>query len=456
MQRIQKQVRADLKQQVSVDPRTFLTSRLINSTSAEVSQLVDAELQQNPALERLEADPDPITEDEILETLLPAERLRYEQSADSVRSIPRDDSEDYWWDVVGDQPSLLDHLIAQLALEVDPELLHVAEYIVFSLDERGFLSAYEEEIALQCECTIEEVLEVIKRLQQCGPPGVGARSLQECLRLQLLASTSEHRELALQLVESHFKSLLKPPTKALARRLGVRQASLEQARDLITSLEPYPARRSKNRTQGGKSVRHRAVPDLAIKRREQGWDVLVYGMRRDVVQVSRSYKEFVDSQRGKKKDGDARHAAEMVDRAQSFISALQKRYDTYLALGQFLVAKQQGFLDTEDPKFLKPMTRSKASQEMGLHESTISRATKDKFLELPSGCLVPLELFFTPAMRVRKMVEEVLATESSDKPMSDAKVAEILKSRGVEISRRTVTKYRNRDRNLNSRHRKSA
>lgn len=458
MQRLRKQLRTEVRQQVTVDPRTFVASKLTQSTAAEVRQLIEAELQQNPALEWLDSDDDRIEEEEIYAALLPQDRLNFEQSHDSYKSIPRDETDDYWWNVVGDQPSLTDHLLAQLKMELESDLHVVAEYIVFSLDERGYLSDFEEEIALQTGRSIDEVHDVISALQRCGPPGVGARSLQESLELQLQASSDPDRDIALTIVKGHFDALLKTPSKALARKLHTTPNGLKKAFQLILSLEPYPARVLKTRTQGGKAIRHKAVPDLAIRKSEQGWDVSIVGLRKDGLQVSRSYKSAQESSAFKRNSNgsDKRHVEEMVNRAETFIDAVQRRYDTYFKLGSYLIEHQQGFLDTEDMRFLRPITRAQAAKDLGIHESTLSRATKDKFVELPSGCLMPFEVFFTPALRMRRLVEEVLASESAENPLSDAKVAEILQAKGIEIARRTVTKYRNKDRNLNSRHRKSA
>lgn len=435
-----------------------MASKLTQSTAAEVRQLIDTELQQNPALEWLEADDDRIEDEEIFATLVPQDRLNFEQSHDSYKSIPRDDTDDFWWDIVGDQPTLVEHLLAQLRMELDPELHEVAEYIIFSLDERGYLSDFEEEIALQTGRSIEEVAEVIAALQQCGPPGVGARSLQESLELQLHASSDPNRDVALTIVKCHFDALLKNPTKGLARKIRTPLETVKKAFQLILSLEPYPARVLKTRTQGGKAIRHKAFPDLAIRKSETGWDVIVVGLRKDGLQVSRSYKAAQESNSFKRnsKGSEKRHVEEMVDKAEAFIDAVQRRYDTFFKLGNYLIEHQQGFLDTEDMRFLRPITRAQAAKDLGIHESTLSRATKDKFVELPSGCLMPFEVFFTPALRMRRLVEEVLASESAENPLSDAKVAEILNAKGIEIARRTVTKYRNKDRNLNSRHRKSA
>jgi RNA polymerase sigma-54 factor len=125
-------------------------------------------------------------------------------------------------------------------------------------------------------------------------------------------------------------------------------------------------------------------------------------------------------------------------------------------MGRYLVLKQGGFISTGDYQFLKSLTRSKLAKDLGVHESTISRATNGKFCQLPNGEIVSFEVFFKPALRVQKMIEEILSYENPSNPLSDERIREMLAEKGVQVARRTVNKYRSRTKMLSSRQRRSA
>lgn len=125
-------------------------------------------------------------------------------------------------------------------------------------------------------------------------------------------------------------------------------------------------------------------------------------------------------------------------------------------IGQYLIERQHGFVSTGEYRFLVPLTRCQMAQDLGTHESTVSRATNRKFVQLANGEVVPFEVFFKPALRVQKLIEEILATENPDSPLSDESIARILDAQGIKVARRTVNKYRDRNRMLSSRRRKSA
>jgi RNA polymerase sigma-54 factor len=135
---------------------------------------------------------------------------------------------------------------------------------------------------------------------------------------------------------------------------------------------------------------------------------------------------------------------------------LEQRRNTLQKIGEYLLDKQANFLNTGSYQFLQPLTRSRMAHDIGLHESTVSRATSDKFVQIPTGALVNFDVFFKPALRVQKMIEEILSTENPDNPLSDDRIAEILAHQGIQVARRTVNKYRDRTKFLSSRKRHTA
>jgi RNA polymerase sigma-54 factor len=153
---------------------------------------------------------------------------------------------------------------------------------------------------------------------------------------------------------------------------------------------------------------------------------------------------------------EKRHVTHYVQRAEDFIGCVHQRKRTLRKIGEYLIENQPSFVTTGSYEFLRPLTRTKMAEDLGIHESTVSRATMDKYVQLSSGEVVPFEVFFKPALRVQKMIEEILQHENPDNPLSDEAIARLLEQKGVQVARRTVNKYRDRTKLLSSRKRKSA
>jgi RNA polymerase sigma-54 factor len=200
------------------------------------------------------------------------------------------------------------------------------------------------------------------------------------------------------------------------------------------------------------------TPDLILHRSEAGWTVEVKGVDPNDLMLNREYRKRykeLNSMERPPKD-ERRHVNHYVQRAEDFIGCIQQRRRTMRRIGEYLIAHQPSFVDTGSYEFLRPLTRTKMAEDLGLHESTVSRATMDKFVQLSSGEIVPFDVFFKPALRIQKMIEEILLHENPDNPLSDEAIARILEEKGVQVARRTVNKYRDRTKLLSSRKRRSA
>lgn len=174
--------------------------------------------------------------------------------------------------------------------------------------------------------------------------------------------------------------------------------------------------------------------------------------------INRAYSRRLEqiSSRNSADRSEVAHLRQFVDRARNFIEALDQRRRTLIRIGEYLIQHQSGFVVTGEYRHLKPLTRGKVAQALGLHESTVSRSTTDKFVQIPTGEVVSFDVFFRPAMRVQKMIEEILSVEEPGEALSDERIAQILEQRGIQVARRTVNKYRNRHKLLSSRLRRTA
>lgn len=455
-QGIQQSQRFEVGVTLKVDPRVVLSSQVLQMTALDLDQAIETELVENPALERLEA-PESLPDHDVLRAVAPQEFVPISDSWEPRRSLAND-GEPTWMELLPAVASLEDHLIADLMPRLPEALEPLGHWVIGCLDDRGYLATPTEEIALDYGCSIEDVELVVAQLHRCHPAGIGARSIHECLLLQLRGGTSVEVKLARSIVRNHLDDYAVRRTGRIARRYRVLPNVVENAFDIITGLTPFPAegfQPSRQPQSRGKSV----VPDLVISRTERGWEVEVSGVEADALGVNRFYAnrlEKLANKSGPDEREERRHLQAYVQRAKSFIESVKLRRETMSRVGKYLIEQQGAFLTTGDYAFLRPLTRAKLAEHVGVHESTISRATNGKFVQITTGEIVSFDVFFKASLRVQKMIEEILQTENPGNPLSDERISNLLAERGVHIARRTVSKYRDRSKNLSSRKRRVA
>jgi RNA polymerase sigma-54 factor len=350
---------------------------------------------------------------------------------------------------------LLLHLRATSA---DPMDASIAEYLVNCLDDSGYLRLDIDEACAVLRVPCTRVSAGVQRLQACDPPGIGARDLRECLLLQMRAraesdESEEYDPVALTLLTHHWDALTQRRHVPLARSLGVTPARLELALRFIRErLTPHPAGQFRVPWDHCPNTESRAIrPDVMIRRTESGFDVDLLGLDGLDLHVNPQYQRLYDSLRAARNQPQGtrrrlsdheRHVVEFVERADLFVRNIQQRRRTIVRITRAIVEQQQGFLETGQRSFLRSMTRTRLAQDLGLHESTVSRALLHKFVQLPAQEVVPFDIFFENAVSVKDAVAELIAQESSDSPLTDQAIKDILQKRGVQVARRTVVKYR--------------
>jgi RNA polymerase sigma-54 factor len=442
-----------------VDPRVVLSSQILQLNQQELEQAIDTELNENPALERLESESEPINEEAILRAVAPHELRPSSEDFEFQRSLPQDDSSPDWVDLASASSTLWEHLRAQLLPALPPHLRALGEYMVECVSDKGYLTSPVEEIALECGHSLEEAELVLRRLQMCEPPGVGATNIQECLLLQLRNPDSLEQKLARNIVKHHMDEFVARRTTRIMRKYRVLPDVVESAFSEILSLSPFPGEGFHTSPGGHVSSRSvGVVADLTINRSESGWEVHVKGVDPTSLCINRAYRRRLSqlSNMERPPRDEKRHVGTYVQRAQDFISCIEQRRQTMRLIGEYLVQHQASFISTGSYRFLRPLTRSRMAADIGIHESTVSRATMDKFVQIANGEVVPFDVFFKPALRVQKMIEEILQHENPNNPLSDDAIAQMLAKEGVHVARRTVNKYRDRTKLLSSRKRRSA
>jgi len=446
--------------EVRVDPRVILSSHILQLTRQELEAAVESELSDNPALERLEEDEELDTQERILKTVAPSELKPSSEDIEFRKSLPPDDREQSdWVDLVPAFDTLWDHLRGQLLPLVPAELSGLAHYVIDCVNEKGYLETPIEEIALETGSSLEEAESVVAELRRCEPAGVGAATLQECLLLQLRSDASVEGKLARAIIRNHLDDLQARRTSRIMRKYRVMPDLVEAAFDLILSLNPFPGEAYRvDSHQAATSSRAGITPDLTLSLRDGVWEIEVRGVDPSSLAVSRAYlkRQRQLEQMPNAPKEEKRHVAEYVQRANNFIQGLAQRRKTLKLIGEYLVSRQAGFVSTGRYQFLASLTRSGLAHDIGVHESTVSRATMGKFVQIATGEVVPFDVFFKPALRVQKMIEEIMATENPRSPYSDEQIAKMLAQKGVIVARRTVNKYRDRTKLLSSHKRRSA
>jgi len=458
------QLRAGAKIQVKAgvqaSPGLKLLARLLELNAQELEQALAQELEENPALEFTE-DAKPFSP-LFQPVVISAEPAEPDEDADEATDA---DDLDSWLAVPPLQ--LKEHVHEQLLLSLPPEQHPIAEYLVESLDERGYLNTDIEEVALQLNCTPEAVEQVLHQLQQCDPPGVGARDLQECLLLQLEALRRDPNaqepllSIAYQMVKTAWHDLCRGRLDLVARRLKQDEAAIQGALQFIREhLSPYPAE-SFCESRSLLPQTTALEPDIIIRyKKPTGLLVELCGPSPDLIRLSPSYAEqYLLVRQGSRPatPEEREHIFQYVSRARIFLQALHQRQQTLKRIMEVLIQRQFPFLFTGDPRFLQPMTRAELAQATGLHRSTIGRAVRNKWLQLPSGALVPLDIFFDASYRVALLIQQIIDEHECERHfLTDAEIAQKLAEMGVHIARRTVSKYRNRHKIESSRWRERA
>ena len=344
--------------------------------------------------------------------------------------------------------SLGDHLLWQINLShFSPVDTAIAQAIVYGLDEEGFLQETIAEIraSLAPELLVEEdeVLAVLHRVQRLEPVGVASRDTAECIRVQLSAMSSDTagRDLALRIARDFLELVARHDIEELSRQTGAREQSLTAALDLIQSLDPRPGARYDNRQD------EYLVPDVYVTRADDQWRVTLNPENDPGLKLNRFYIDLLRKSGGK----DAEYLQGRLQEARWLMSSIDLRNQTLLRVSQCIVDYQQDFLE-QGELAMKPLVLKEVAEQIGVHESTVSRATTRKYMLTPRG-LFELKYFFSShvhtdrggavsATAVKARLQMLLDKEPIGSPLSDQELSDLLRQTGIIAARRTVAKYR--------------
>lgn len=422
-----------------VTPALLNLAQLLSLPSMDLQQLVQQELDENPALDEVETYEQACVRcgslvlDGICVNCASSDAvsdeppLRREEEVDPLLFVaaPRSLSE-----------TLLGDLYASLPVEDHP----IALALVGNLDDRGFLADELEVIADLLRVSLERVVMVLQRLRDLGPPGIATRDTQECLlvQLDLLEAQGVVCPHARAIIADHYEDLGAGRFKQIARQLRISAEEVDAARGFIRRhLWPFPAQAAMPDVAPPQRTRYRTA-DIAIIRRDDQFVVEVMHSPRRVLRLNPLYQDLARKAATLPEEERA-HVQEYIARARVFLTNLRQRESTLQRIGEAIVVRQEPFL-LHGVRHLAPMTRAEIALELGVHESTVSRATADKTALLPNGTLLPMSEFFVAARGVQDVLRELITNEP--RPLSDDELARLLGEHGYPIARRTVAKYR--------------
>ncbi len=457
-------------QQLSMTPQLQQAIKLLQLSTLDLQQEIQQALDSNMMLEVIEEDGSSLNEQKVVENKV--DTIDQKGSEGSQTEMPDELPTDSSWEDVYDfaqmgtaapamempdfeaqrskSVTLQDHLTWQMEMLPFTERDRaIAMAIIDSVNADGYLSSSVDEIFQGVvgqldELELDEFYAVLHRVQQFEPSGIAAIDLKDCLRLQLLqlSDSTPYKVEALELVERFLDLLAGQDRGKLMKRLAVSERKLTEIIALIRSLDPMPGRTIEE------VEFEYIVPDLFVTKVNGKWQAELNPDIAPKLRVNPFYSSLI------KRADNSKDNVSMKDHLQEarwFIKSLHSRNDTLLRVGRSIIEKQTEFLE-HGAIAMKPMVLRDIAEELELHESTISRVTTQKYMNLPTG-IIEFKYFFSShvstaaggecsATAIRAFIKELISNESPVKPLSDSKIADLLKEKGINVARRTIAKYR--------------
>ncbi len=456
-----------LSQHLTLTPQLQQSIRLLQLSTIELNQEIERLLMENPILEREDGESDGAAAPgggKDAAALAPAEATPAEPrepAEDPQADLPADyaapwrgsedggDEDSDRTQGAPDLPNLRDHLNSELALtNLGTRDRALVGLLIDALDDDGYLTQSLEEIAAlmsaEADVSVEELGIALRHLQNIGPAGIAARTPGECLALQIRAmkeAAGPHAALALAICEQHLELLASRDYVRLKNLTGANDESLRAAQQLIRGLNPRPG------AAFARIETRYLVPDVVVRKVKGVWRASLNQDAMPRLRVNRLYAELAARPRASR----ANALASQLQEARWLIKNVQQRFETILRVAQAIVDRQRNFLEHGEVA-MRPMVLREIADVLGVHESTVSRVTTQKFMATPRGTY-ELKYFFgshvateaggaASSTAIRALIKQLVAAEDPHAPLSDSRIAQIIGEQGIVVARRTVAKYR--------------
>ncbi len=440
-----------------ISPQMFQTIQIMQLSLPELVDYINNELVENPLLEIDESEQEQshpekdLYEDkkgqdsyeswleEVVDNIIQSEKDNWVVTSQQLHS--QDIPERELWI---DNSSLQEYLLEQLRFihhvsRLSAKEYEAAEYIIGNLDDNGYLTTDLDEIALHLKASLPVVTKALSVVQKLDPLGIGARNLKECMKLQLPLIPDYPPNL--ELILDHLEDLAAGYLKKIATSLGITVHDVRMMAELLKLLDPKPGSRF-----GQYMDTKYIIPDAVIRKVGDEYIVLVNENEMPKIFINEDYRKALQAQ-----DGQTikRYLKEKVSSALNLLKSIEHRRSTIHDVLEAVVQRQREFLE-DGVSGLKPLTMKEIAEELGLHESTVSRVASNKYVQTPRG-LCPIKSFFAGSIggekeispeKIKEDLKKLIISEDSAKPYSDQDLADLFKQKGIIIARRTIAKYR--------------
>ena len=435
------------EQKLIMTQQMQLSIKLLQMSTYDLREYIEKEFSENPLLEAKYGEEKPVKEER--DRLDYRELIKYLESDNYASQSYGEYNEDEIspFTFISKPKSLKDYVREQIVdLSIDKYIRSLCNYMIECLDKRGYLDIKKEELIEETRCSSEDFEKALIILQSLEPLGIGARNLKECLKIQLYRKGLYKEEIE-NIIYNHLDNLAENRYNLIAKDLKISLKKAQEYGDLIKSLEPKPSRGFYT----GEDVNF-LIPDAEIRKVDGEFLIL---MKEDVLprlSLNPMYKSLLKE---KEEDKEAtEYIKEKLDRVLFLIKSIEQRQNTIYKVLEYILKKQKSYFEKGE-KYLKPMALKEIAENLGVHESTVSRAIRDKYILTPKGTIKIRDLFVNSlsskegeeeevtVINIKRKIEELIDKEDKKKPLSDQNISDFLnREEGIKISRRTVTKYR--------------
>ncbi len=477
----------ELRQQVKFSQKLVMTQqlrqaiKLLQLNRLELSNALQAEMTQNPMLEEVDNDqeiisnPESLTAEEVKDIAEPVATSQV--AGDDPKTVAEVNWEDYannfdadlsfaretppadapsQFDFISATPGLLSYLEWQLThIQLDASDREISWFILGNLDGHGFLKASIADICAYAGCTEDEAEGMLRLVQSLDPPGISARDIRESLLLQLERQGMEE-DLAYLIVSQYIDELQTHNFSKIAQKTNFTAREVQKAAGIIATLIPYPGNEHSN-----EQINY-ITPDVYLYKLDDEFIIQINNDDLPQLQLSADYQELI--QEKKKLNPESKgYLLEKKRHAQNFINSIHYRQNSIYKVMKSLLKFQHDFFE-KGPGYLKPLVLHDVAQDIGMHESTISRVTSNKYVHTPQG-IYELKYFFSSSVSttdghtvaaevIKSRIRQFIQKEAPEKPLSDNAISKLLLEEGIQVARRTVAKYRDQMKILPIKHRR--
>ena len=437
-------------QKLVMTPELIQAIKILQFNIQELDSYVQNELLENPVLEKEEKEeseeehgrerhePDPIDWKEHIR------ESAYGDGDYRQWKEKREEGADVFERYVADETTLPEYLLFQLQFMAECDEIHdIGKYIIETLDDNGYMTQSVDEIAANLSTGTGKVRRALEKIQMMDPAGVGASDIRECLIIQLRSLGLLTEELE-TMIRDHLEDLGSNRLSHIGKAMGISVARVQELTDVIRTLEPKPGRSF----AGGSETRY-VIPDIIVEKTDDGYAVNINETSTPTLKVSSYYKNLLGKAEDDKQLAD--YLSDKVNSAMWLIRSIDQRKQTIRSVAEAIVEHQKEFFD-RGSRYMKTLTLKDIAEEVGVHESTVSRSINGKYLQCCHG-VFELRHFFSAGVSdskgqgvssssVKEYIKEIIDGEDPAKPYSDQAIVGFLKEKGLNISRRTVAKYR--------------